>query len=251
MLPFPWLDKPAEGDASSILWGIAQSIAGLLALLVAVLIMGLIVQRYIDVDVLRAAIEGWGVLAPLIFIAILAFRNLLFLPVVPYLFLIGLGALSFGTLYGALYFWLGATAGSCMAFVVARHCVGGFAARLKRGRLQRLDQMVGTNGFIAILGLRLVLFSNIWLNYGSGLTSMTLKDFALGTLIGLTPRTFTLAYIFEGAQEPDMFAAMLDYSGLTVLVLLLGSKIVGVVLLVSIARQGRGSARTSLVDAKQ
>jgi hypothetical protein len=44
---------------------------------------------------------------------------------------------------------------------------------------------------------------------------------------------------------------MLDYSGLTVLVLLLGSKIVGVVLLVSIARQGRGSAQTSLADAKQ
>ncbi|MGH8068661.1 MAG: TVP38/TMEM64 family protein [Candidatus Entotheonellia bacterium] len=251
MLSFPGLDKRVPGDNSSILWGTAKSIGGIVALLVAVVIMGLIVQRNIDVDALRVAIEGWGVLAPLIFMALLAFRNLLFLPVVPYLFLIGLGALSFGNLYGALYFWLGTTAGACVAFFVARYCVGEFAARLKRGRLRTLDQLVSTNGFLAILGLRLVLFSNIWLNYGSGMTSMTLKDFVLGTLIGLTPRTFTLAYIFEGVQEPDMLAAMLSYPRLGVLSLLLGSKIVGVVLLASIARQGRWRAQAALVDASR
>jgi uncharacterized membrane protein YdjX (TVP38/TMEM64 family) len=239
MLSFPWSNKHAPGDVSSLLWGTAKSIAGIVVLLVAVLGMGLIVQRHIDVDMLRATIESWGILAPLIFMALLAFRNLLFLPVVPYLFLIGVGTLSFGNLYGALYFWLGTTAGACVAFVVARYCVGEFAARLRRGRLQKLDQMVSTNGFLAILGLRLVLFSNIWLNYGGGMTSMTLRDFALGTLIGLTPRTFTLSYIFEGIQEPDMVAAMLSYPSLTVLFLLLGSKIVGVVLLAFIARQGR------------
>ena len=251
MLSLPGLDKRAPSDAASILWGTAKSIGGIMALLVAVVIMGLIVQRYVDVDALRAAIEGWGVMAPLIFMALLAFRNLLFLPVVPYLFLIGLGALSFGNLYGALYFWLGTTAGACVAFIVARSCVGEFAARLKRGKLQKLDQMVSTNGFFAILGLRLVLFSNIWLNYGSGMTSMTLKDFALGTLIGLTPRTFTLAYIFEGVQEPDMLAAMLSYPRLGVLSLLLGSKIVGVALLASIARQGRWRAQATLGDASR
>jgi uncharacterized membrane protein YdjX (TVP38/TMEM64 family) len=236
----------------SMLWGSAKALAGLLGLVLAILAMGLIIQRYLDVDALRSSIATWGMLAPPLFIGLLALRSMLFLPVLPLALVIGFASLMFGPLYGACYFWLGTTAGSCVAFLVAKHCVGNLADRLKRaGRLQKLDQLVGTNGFLAILGLRLVLFSNIWINYGSGLTSMTLKDFALGTLLGLTPRTFTLAYIFEGVQEPDMFAAMLSYPSLAVLSLLLGSKIIGVVLLASIARQGRWRAQTSMADATQ
>jgi len=248
MLPFPWLDKRDPTGTSNVFWETVKSIAGLLGLVAAVLLTGLAIQRYIDVDALHTAIEAWGALAPLLFVALLAIRNLLFLPVIPYLFLIGLGAVSFGTLYGAFYFWLGTTAGACLAFVAARHCGGEFAARLKRGRLRWLDALVSRNGFLAILGLRLVLFSNIWLNYGGGITSMALRDFALGTLIGIVPRTFTLAYIFESVQDPDLLKALLTYPNLLSLTLLLGSKIGGVALLALVVQRDRRERQVSAVQ---
>jgi uncharacterized membrane protein YdjX (TVP38/TMEM64 family) len=248
MIPAQSLDNGSRGALPSVLWGSAKAFAGILGLVATILATGVIVQRYLDVNALRSSIATWGMLAPPMFILLLALRNMLFLPVLPLGAVIGFASLIFGPLLGAFYFWLGTTAGSCAAFLIARHCVGKLAVRFKRGRLQKLDQMVSTNGFLAILGLRLVLFSNIWINYGGGLTSMTLRDFALGTLIGLTPMTLTLAYLFEGVQEPDLLAAMLSYPSLAVLSLLLGSKIVGVVLLASIARQGRWRAPTTLAD---
>ena len=244
-----FLDKSIQGPLPSVLWSSSKALAGLLGLIGTILATGVIIQRYLDIDALRTSIATWGVLAPPMFILLLALRNLLFLPVLPLGVIIGFASLIFGTLYGALYFWLGTTAGSCVAFLVARYWVGDLALRFERGRLQKLDQMVSGHGFRAILGLRLVLFGNIWINYGGGLTSMSLRDFALGTLLGLTPRTFTLAYLFEGVQEPDLFAAMLSYPSLTVLSLLLGSMLVGVVLLASIARQERWRAQTALADS--
>jgi uncharacterized membrane protein YdjX (TVP38/TMEM64 family) len=249
MIPAHDLGNSSRDAFPSVLWGSAKALAGFLCLVVAILATGLIVQRYLAVDALRAYVETWGMLAPSMFILLVALRNMLFLPVLPLAIVIGFASIIFGSLYGAFYFWLGTTVGSGMAFLVAKHCVGNLAIKLKRGRLQQLDHMVSINGFLAIVGLRLVLFSNIWINYGSGLTSMTLKDFVLGTLIGLIPKTLTLAYIFEGIQEPDVFATMLSYPNLAVMSLLIGSKIIGVVLLASIARQGQWRAQTSMADA--
>jgi uncharacterized membrane protein YdjX (TVP38/TMEM64 family) len=252
MIPAHSLDDSGGGALPGVLWGSAKAIGGLVGLVVAIVATGLIIQRYVDVEALRSAIATWGMLAPPMFIGLLALRSMLFLPVLPLALVIGFASLMFGPFYGALYFWLGTTAGACMAFLVAKNWVGNLALRLQRAaRLRQLDELVGTNGFLAILGLRLVLFSNIWINYGSGLTSMTLKDFTLGTLLGLTPRAFTLAYIFEGVQEPDMVGAILSYPSLGVLSLLLGSKLVGVVLLTSVARRGRWRARTPMSDANQ
>jgi uncharacterized membrane protein YdjX (TVP38/TMEM64 family) len=231
-----YVNKQAPSDWRRILWGSVQSLLGVLALIVALVVMGIIIQQYLDVEALRGLIENYGMLAPLIFIALCALKNVLFIPVIPLGFLIGLGSLIFGAAYGSCYFWLGTTMGACMAFGVARYWLKNFAARLKLGKLKRLDDMISGNGFLSMVGLRLVLFSNIPLNLGSGLTSITLRDYVLGTTIGLIPRTFVVAYIFESVQYPNIWGALLTYPGSLFLPLLLLSKVGGGLLLVFLAK---------------
>jgi uncharacterized membrane protein YdjX (TVP38/TMEM64 family) len=236
MLSSWYLDRREQSEWRRILRGSVQSLLGLVALLAAVVVMGTLIQRYLDVHALRGVIESYGILAPLVFFCICALKNVLFIPVLPLALLIGLGALMFGTVAGAFYCWLGTTAGACVAFWIGRYWLQGVAARLKRGKWQRLDEVLSGHGFLSMLGLRLVLFSNIPLNLGSGLTSITGRDYAAGTLLGLLPRTFVVAYAFDSMQDPNVWAALLIYPNSLLLTLLLLSMVGGVLLLTSLAR---------------
>lgn len=237
MIPSYRLGGSGQDPVSRILWGSAKSFAGVLSLIFVVLATGLIVQRYIDVAALRGAMEGLGRLAPLLAIALFALRAMLFLPLLPVAFLIGMGSLVFGKFYGALYVWTGFSLGACLAFIVARYCVGNLAARLKRGRIRRLEETLSSHGLLSIIGLRLLFFSNVVLNFGSGLTSVTLRDYALGTVIGLAPRAFILSYLFDNLQGPDVVRTLFAYPSLLLLLLAIFATIAGMVLLALLAQQ--------------
>jgi len=171
------------------------------------------------------------------FAALAALRTILYIPLIQPVFLIGLGTLTFGHVAGAVYFWLGSTAGTCLGFLVARYWLVDIAARLKRGRLQRLDEVVSSHGLLSILGLRLILFSRIPLNFASGTTSIRLPDYLLGTLGGLMPTTFIVSYLFERVQDPHLWRALLTSPSAPLVPLWLLLKIAGVCLLMALARE--------------
>jgi uncharacterized membrane protein YdjX (TVP38/TMEM64 family) len=71
-------------------------------------------------------------------------------------------------------------------------CLGrGFLERLgllKKGRIRAIDEMSEKAGFRLILFVRLIpLFQYDAVNFGAGLSRMRFRDYALGTLIGMTP----------------------------------------------------------------
>jgi len=233
------LGTSEQSPLRRILYGSAQSFAGVLALVLAIVVTGLIVQRYVDVDGVRSRIEDLGVWAPLAFTSLLAVRSLFFLPVFPMAFVIAIGSLAFGKFTGAFYVWVGTALGAIVAFVLARYWIGDVASRLKSGRLRNLSEVVSSNGLLSILGLRLVFFTNVFFNYGCGLTPVSLREYALATFIGLVPRTFILSHLFETVQDPDLTRALLDYPSLVLLHLLLASNIGGVVLLTFLVRRTR------------
>jgi uncharacterized membrane protein YdjX (TVP38/TMEM64 family) len=242
MLSSWYVDRRDQSDWRRILRGSAQSLAGVLSLLAVIVITGMLIQRYLDVHALRGFIESYGVLAPLIFCCVCALKNILFIPVLPLSLLIGLGALMFGTILGAFYAWLGTTVGACAAFLVGRYWLRGVAARLKRGKWHRLDEVLSAHGFLPMLGLRLALFSNIPLNLGSGLTSITLRDYAAGTLIGLMPGTLIVAGIFDSVHDPDIWAALWTYPNALLVSLLLLSRVGGILLLTCLVRNAARNA---------
>jgi uncharacterized membrane protein YdjX (TVP38/TMEM64 family) len=236
MLPSLFLRQRPPSGLLAGRWGFLKPVASLMSLVLAVLAMGVIVQHYLDVDMLRAYIEGLGIWAPLIFVALAAIKNILFIPVLPIVVLISSGALIFGDLFGALYSWLGISIGACLAFLAGRYWAGNVAARFKYSRWKALDRSISSHGFLAIVGLRLVLFTSTAFNYASGLTSLRMKDYLLGTLIGLVPRTFLLSFISESFTEASIFEALLTYPYSLLWLVLVLSWIVGLGLLTCLVK---------------
>lgn len=143
----------------------------------------------------------------------------------------------FGNFRGALYVWLGTAIGACRAFMLARRYVGVRTSSLEDGRFKRLQDAASAHGLLATVGFRLLLYTNVFLNYGVALTPLTLRDCALGTFIGLLPRSFLLSYLFESVQEPDVLMAQVAFPFLSLHVLLVLCRIAEGTLLFLLARQ--------------
>jgi uncharacterized membrane protein YdjX (TVP38/TMEM64 family) len=148
--------------------------------------------EYVTVGRLRALRESAGSFAPLLFVlAYIAGTVVSF----PGIILSLSGGLLFGTLMGGTYIVIGATIGAIGAFLVSR-----FAGReaverfVAGGLLERFDRSVSGAGLSAVLFTRLVpLFPFNVVNFAWGLTSVRLRDYAIGTAVGIVPAAFVYA----------------------------------------------------------
>jgi uncharacterized membrane protein YdjX (TVP38/TMEM64 family) len=159
---------------------------------------------------LQAAVAETPVLSALAFGLTYVAVTALSLPVATALSLLS-GAL-FGRLFGTAIVDLSATAGAALSFLSARYLLrdwverrmaaapdpswdpDGPRARRARRRLaawRTASEGIRTHGFNYLLVLRLLPVAPFFLiNLVSGLTSMPVRTFVLGTLIGILPGTF-------------------------------------------------------------
>lgn len=106
----------------------------------------------------------------------------------------------FGFATGLMVVWIAAVSGALLAFGVARRVARGSGARSgdRDGRLTRLSLLVERRGLWGVLLVRLVpVLPFTVVNYGSGLTTLRLREYALGTAIGILPGS--AAYVALGA----------------------------------------------------
>ncbi len=134
------------------------------------------------------------IVAPLIYIIIYTLRPLVFFPTS---ILTPLSSAVFGPLLGWIYTYIGENIAASVAFFVARYLGGDVVSRFKR--LERIDTELQEHGLRTVIFLRLVpLFPFDSVNFGLGLTSVSWRQYALGTAIGVIPGL--TAYIFLGAS---------------------------------------------------
>ena len=162
---------------------------------------------------IKEFILAFGVLAPLVFIALYASRAVIL--VIPVGVMSLVGGLAFGKWWGTLYILIGATLGSCLSFIVARYFGRSFVDSLKwlhKGRIGKFDEKAGENGFKLILFARLIpLFQYDAVNFGAGLSKIRLRDFALASFIGMAPGGFINALLgdsLENVVSFQFFAAL-------------------------------------------
>ncbi len=145
-----------------------------------------------------ASVERWmgagvaGPWAPLM--AVGGFTVLAFLGA-PQFVLIAAAVVAFGPWPGFAYSWLGTEVSSLVGFWLGRR----FGARLLRdyaGKgLRQFTDLVGRNGFLASLIVRLVPSAPfIVVNMAAGVTPMRWWSFALGTAIGIVPKIAATAF---------------------------------------------------------
>ena len=182
-----------------------------LALFVLVIFGGFLLARLTPIGSLltqdglgRAVGELRGsVWAPVVFISIYAGATAL---AIPGTILTLAGGALFGFFWGTVFNTIAANIGASMAFVVARFLGREGVERLSGRRLERLDEATKEHGFQGLLLLRLVpLVPFNALNFGSGLTALRWRTYALATLIGIFPGTVVYTMfadaLLQGSQE--------------------------------------------------
>ncbi|HBP89378.1 MAG TPA: hypothetical protein DD706_16960 [Nitrospiraceae bacterium] len=111
----------------------------------------------------------------------------------------------FGTVPGAMYVLLGASAGAALAFLGTRYLFQDLVLDKLGTHVPAFQETVKTHAFITLLVLRLFPFVPFTLlNLLAGLTPMKFTTFLGATMIGILPCTFVLSYI--GSRLPHISA---------------------------------------------
>ncbi|MDT8419807.1 MAG: VTT domain-containing protein [Desulfuromonadales bacterium] len=181
------------------------------------------VTEYLEQERLRALIEGYGVLAPIIYMAIYCIAPALFLPGLPISIV---GAILFGPVMGVAYTIASASVGACVAFLVSRYLARGWIEnKLKSPRWRHLDEQVEKHGWKMVAFTRLIpLFPFNLLNYAFGLTRVKFSHYALATFLFMLPGT--IAFITFSSSLLDVIRGKISSTfllglGLMVLVTLM------------------------------
>jgi uncharacterized membrane protein YdjX (TVP38/TMEM64 family) len=155
--------------------------------------------------------RGLGAEAPAAFIVAYAVAVAALIPAS--ILTVAAGAV-FGVARGVLYSLVGATLGSCAAFLLGRHGARRFVARwlASMPRYLAIEQAVTAQGARIVFLLRLspVMPFNV-LNYALGLTTLSLADFVLASS-GMLPGTLVYAYFGKVTGEALVLAGQTEVS---------------------------------------
>jgi uncharacterized membrane protein YdjX (TVP38/TMEM64 family) len=121
-------------------------------------------------------------------VAVAAFALLAFVGV-PQFMLIAAAVVAFGAWTGFAYSWIGTMVSALVGFYFGRLAGARTLSTFSGEGLRQFMGLVGRNGFLASLVVRLVPSAPfIVVNMAAGVTPMRLRDFAAGTALGIVPK---------------------------------------------------------------
>ncbi|MDJ0678928.1 MAG: TVP38/TMEM64 family protein [Xenococcaceae cyanobacterium MO_167.B52] len=148
-------------------------------------------------EILRNAlqwVDSLGAVGAIAFMIIYIVATVGFLP--GSILTLGAGVV-FGVIQGSIYVFIGATIGATCAFLVGRYFARGWISKKIAGneKFAAIDQAVGREGLKIVLLTRLSpIFPFNLLNYGLGVTGVSLKDYVIGS-VGMIPGTVMYVYL--------------------------------------------------------
>lgn len=145
----------------------------------------------LDRDSLQTFIDDLGLWGPVVYVLGYAVLTVLFFPgsVITVV-----GGVVFGSVQGTILTVIGASLGAIAAFLIARRIGRSSVEALAGDRVQKVDDWLTERGLVAALYVRLlpILPFNA-LNYIAGVTGMRLRDYVIGTVVGIIPGTFAFS----------------------------------------------------------
>lgn len=188
-----------------------------------------------DLEAVRDWAVGLGPGGALLFVV--GYAALTLTPVPKNLLTIAAG-LVWGFWLALVLVYVGALLGAAASFVIGRALGREAVERLTGARVARLDAALAHRGLLAVLGARLVpIIPFTLINYGSGLTAVRRRDYALGTAIGILPGS--AAYVALGAFGLELGPPF------WIAVAVLGVLILGGVVTAAILRRRSGESPAS------
>jgi uncharacterized membrane protein YdjX (TVP38/TMEM64 family) len=145
----------------------------------------------------RDTVHSWGVLAPIVFILLLAARPFIFFPST---LLFIAGGLAFGPVLGTLYSAAGGTTAGVITFVLARALGREFVQARLPPRWRRFQDDEWGAGVVFFLNL-VPIVPITAINYAAGLSRVSLRHYTLAVIGGLTPRAFAYSFFGDSLLE--------------------------------------------------
>ncbi|HJW69203.1 MAG TPA: FAD-containing oxidoreductase [Candidatus Binatia bacterium] len=179
--------------------GHARSSATRLVMLALVAIAVVAAVKLLPVNDWLLAFVGWirsaGVTGMVVFVFAYVLACILLLPGL----ILTLGAgFAYGVAVGIPLVWVSANLGAAVAFLLGRTLARDrIAARVADNpKFAAIDRAVGREGLKIVLLTRLSpAFPFNLLNYAYGLTQVTFRDYAIGSLVGMIPGTAMYVYL--------------------------------------------------------
>lgn len=132
---------------------------------------------------------------PLMFLLAIMFG---IIPIIPYSVFAGVMGAKYGVLIGASINWVGSIGAGIFFFVFVRYFFyDKFQQSIQRfEKVQKFDQMIGRNGFVAVLFSRLIpVIPTPVVNLYSGLSPILFSHYIVATAIGQIPEVIMFAYL--------------------------------------------------------
>jgi uncharacterized membrane protein YdjX (TVP38/TMEM64 family) len=151
-------------------------------------------------DKLQDLVHAWGPMAVIAYSA--AYVTIVALSIPGGVFMTILGGFLFGWLFGGAIASVSATLGAIFVFLIARTSVGDILARKAGPRLQKLADGFREDAFSYLLFLRFLPIIPFWMtNLAPALFGVRVETFAVATMIGILPATFTFATAGAGLDS--------------------------------------------------
>ena len=150
-----------------------------------------------DCATIQAKIQALGYLAPIAFFLLYVLATIAF---IPGLIVTLMAGLAFGAWWGTLIVSISSTVGATLAFLIARYLARDAVEKFlsKQSWFGKFREGVEENGFNFVIFARVVpIFPFNGLNYACGLTPLSIRNYVLGSMIGMLPGTFAYVYLGE------------------------------------------------------
>ena len=193
------MNRQGDGDgptAAGRRTGLAVWVRPLmLAVAIAVAVVVGLVVGLPDLERLRDDLAAAGPAAPLVFAGLYTLATLAPLPKNV---LSTLAGILFGLVAGVVIVLVAALVGAVVAFGLGRLLGRETVERITGARVARVDELLRRRGLLAVIGVRLVpVLPFTAINYAAGLSAVRIRDYVLGTALGMIPGT--IAFVALGA----------------------------------------------------
>ncbi len=147
----------------------------------------------------------------------------------PVTLLIMVTIIVYGPWWGIWYAMLGTTLSAVIMFLVGHLLGKNMVSKFSGGIINRVNKRLSQTGVMAVIAFRVIPVAPFSLiNLIAGVSAISLRDFFLGTLIGVIPGIAAIALVADRLTESLRQPDMLSFVVLFVVIAALGAGLVGV-----------------------
>jgi uncharacterized membrane protein YdjX (TVP38/TMEM64 family) len=192
------MDSSGAGIPRASRRTVVRRVVAYAAVLLVVLGVGLVTGWLPSPEEVRDWADGLGDIAYLAFVPLFVLANF----VITWPILAGAAGLLFGIAVGTPLALAGVTGAALAQMFVSRRLAGGHHGSLLPERTRAVEEFLTGHGAVAVMESRIVPVLPYGLvNFSAGLTTLSFREMALGTVVGAAPKVF--AYTALGGSLTD------------------------------------------------